>query len=229
MSRLLMTGICLVVCGMASVHAVEREGLNWDHQRYNFGHLGIDYTVYHDFKLYNTGPRPIHVDSVTIDCDCSRVDLRDSVIAPLDTVDVRVAFNTRDYFGPVTKAMWVYTDDPSVPMVQMFYSAIVGQWYDGLKPQPASLFFLPAHREVSVVISNPALDQVEVNSLEPFDSTFTASARVSAAGKDEQLEITVTPSDNLTKGTYNTCLRVGLASGRDEPMFLSIPVKIVRY
>jgi hypothetical protein len=52
---------------------------------------------------------------------------------------------------------------------------------------------------------------------------------VAAAGKGGKLEISVTPSDELTKGTYNTYLRVGLAAGREEPVFLSIPVKIVRY
>ena len=38
---------------------------------YNFGHVGLDFTVYHRYVITNVGEAPLRIDSVRANCDCT--------------------------------------------------------------------------------------------------------------------------------------------------------------
>ncbi len=197
---------------------------------FDFGHVGIDFKVFHTYSLVNRSETPIKVTRVYVSCDCSSVTVLDSLINPGDTGLFRLTFSTKDYYGPTRKSFKVFTDHPELREVEYYYESIIGQWLDAIKPSPTSLFFLPPHRTMKVTIVNPVYDQITVSIEHQYDTTFDVTLLKDNAGKRDTLELEISPHPNLEKGTYssNVTLRVDKGTA-DEPTILTIPIKIVRY
>ncbi|HUV30295.1 MAG TPA: DUF1573 domain-containing protein [Acidobacteriota bacterium] len=197
---------------------------------YDFGEIGIDFYVYHDFMLVNLSDAPVKLDSVIADCECSRVWVPDSTIMPGDTGRITLRFHSKNYYGKTSKAMQVYTDNPVSPKLEYFYLSMVGQWLMGIKPDPISVFFLPSHASRTLTISNPVLERIKLSEMEQHDDLVQIRVVQAEAGKGKSLELEVTPRDGLQKGTYESNFRVTVELGGDyEPVRMTLPVKIVRY
>ena len=123
------------------------QGLTYDEQVFDFGHVGIDFKLYHTFMYVNRTDKTVSILDLDVTCDCTTVQLSDSLIQPGDTAKFNMIFETKDYLGPTNKSFRVMTDDPTSPTLEFFYLSIVGQWYNGIKPDPVSLFFLPGKKE----------------------------------------------------------------------------------
>lgn len=204
--------------------------LVWSEQVFDFGHVGIDFKLFHTFYIANNGDTPVAITSATASCDCSHVRLVDSLIQPGDTAFLHLDFLTRNYYGPTTKSMEVTLDDPEFPEVKFFYLSTIGQWYGNLKPEPFSLFFLPGAVRKEVKLANRAFDQISWTLRDPGDSTFRIELVDSKADRGEQLALTVTPVDGLNPGTYLSSFTIHVTTADDQkPVILTIPVKIVKY
>lgn len=197
---------------------------------FDFGHVAIDFRIFHDFSLVNRSERPIKVTRVYVPCDCSSVTVLDSLINPGDTGFFRLTFSTKDYYGPTRKLFKVFTDHPDLRAVEYHYRSIIGQWLDAIKPSPTSLFFLPSHQTTKMTIPNPIYDEITVSVEHQYDTTFNITLLKDRASRGDSLELEISPHPNLKKGTYlsNVTLRVG-KEATEEPTILTIPIKIVRY
>jgi len=202
-------------------------------QMYNFGHVGIDFKLFHNYKYINVTQKPVKITKINISCDCSNVVSSDSVVQPGDTVFFKLTFDTKDLFGPTNRSFKVLTDNPQLPEIQYFTRATVGQWFYGLKPNPISIFFLPGKNLQKVTIPNRNFKSIEIKTMDLYDSTFSAKIIKGKASKNKSLEIDIVPNPNLAKGTYQTNLTLTLSksdpkSDKNEAI-LTIPIKIVRY
>jgi hypothetical protein len=207
-----------------------KPGLDNQETAFDFGHVGIDFKLFHTYALVNWSETPIKVTGIYVPCDCSSVTALDSLINPGDTGFFRLTFSTKDYYGPTRKSFKVFTDHPEIREEEYFYQSIIGQWLDYIKPSPTSLFFLPPHRTTKVVIANPSYDEITVTVEHQYDTTFNVTLLKDKAGRGDSLELEISPRPNLKKGTYgsNVTLRVDKGPA-EEPTILTIPIKIVRY
>lgn len=202
----------------------------WSEQVFDFGHVGIDFKLFHTFYIANHGDTPVAIKSATASCDCSQVRLVDSLIRPGDTAFLHLDFLTRNYYGPTTKSLVVTLDDPEFPELKFYYLSTIGQWYGNLKPEPFSLFFLPGSAGKQVKLSNRAYDQISWELRDHGDSTFRVEIVDSKGDRGEQLTLMVTPVDGLTAGTYLSSFTIHVTTAEDQkPVILTIPVKIVKY
>ncbi|MEW6049742.1 MAG: DUF1573 domain-containing protein [Candidatus Zixiibacteriota bacterium] len=224
----IMAGAGAILILASSIGA--QEGLRCDEQIYDFGHIGVDYQVYHDYKLHNPGSRPVRIDSMKVPCDCSTAQLSDSTVRPGDSVTVHVTFSTRDYYGPTSKSITLYTDGPGSPKIELFYLSNVGRWIAGLKPEPISLFFLPGHKAKKVTLTNTQFESYGLEPAGTADNLLTVSLAKSEVRKGQSSTFDVSVSDKVGAGTVNTCFRLkAVVPDIKDPVFLTIPVKIVRY
>jgi hypothetical protein len=218
----------LVVAGAALAGA--DAGLQVDEATYDFGQVGVDYQVYHNYKLFTNGTKPIRIESLKVSCDCSTAYLTDSTVRPGDTVQLELSFNTRDFYGRTSKSLTVYTNDPRMPKFELYYLSTIGQWLAGLKPEPIALFFLPGHKSKPVTITNTQFDEY---TLEPAGCAHTfvstsLSPTVVTKGQTKTFDVHV--GDDLGPGTWNSSVRVKASvKGIAEPVYITIPIKIVRY
>lgn len=221
----------LVLCGAwsASIYA-GNSALRASDNGFDFGHAGIDFKLFHTLVLLNGGQKDIMLRSANVPCECTSVQIYDTLLSPGESTKVRITLDTYSLFGPSSKQFSIQTSDPNMPKFEYPYFATVGQWSYGLKPDPINLFFLPGHPAKRVSIPNPAFDNVSMSLVDQADTVFTVMLTKPTARKGEKMELEVAPKQNLGAGTYFSSFRVRLElpSG-NSPMLLNIPVKIVRY
>lgn len=197
---------------------------------FDFGHVGIEYKLFHKFKVINSGLKRIKVDSVDVPCDCSAVRYSKEWMERGDTLDFVLTFDTKDFYGPVNRKFKIYLSVPEKKTVSLIYLANVGQWVNGLKPNPFSLFFLPTHKKKTVKIPNKFFDKISLELETQYDNSFTVEIIKAEAAKGEALELSFSPNPELGKGTYLSNFTLKVTIGEDEEAtFLTIPVKIARF
>jgi len=197
---------------------------------FDFGHVAVDFKLFHTFLLVNRSQKLIKITGVHVPCDCSAVTALDSLVQPGDTGFFRLTYSTKDDFGTTNRSFQVHTDYPKMSEVRYTYKSIVEQWLDGLKPHPTSLFFLPAHKSKKVTILNTVYDEISLAGTHQYDTSFVVTLLRDKAAKGKALELEIAPRSSLKKGSYgsNLTLRVKKSNEKD-PTILTIPIKIVRY
>jgi hypothetical protein len=78
-----------------------------------------------EFKYKNEGKRDLNIRLVKPSCGCTAVQQGSMVIKPGQESSIKASFNSSGYSGKVTKAIYVYTDDPKNSEVVVFLNADV--------------------------------------------------------------------------------------------------------
>jgi hypothetical protein len=84
--------------------------------------LGKSYPV--KFKIVNNGTAQLHIDTVSVSCDCTEPSFLKKMIAPGDSADLTVTFTPYDK-GPFSKVMVVKSNADSIFSVISFSGTIV--------------------------------------------------------------------------------------------------------
>ena len=219
-----------LLCGLLNVSSARAESLSYSEQIWDFGHVGIDFKIFHTYWIANNGTDSVHVKDVVVTCECSSVSKSDSVIAPGDTVYFKLTFETKNYYGAVNRSFEVSLDSKEIPELQFHYLATVGQWFYGVKPEPISLFFLPSHKSLTITVTNTSFDEIGTHVVEQADPYFTAQVETASASRGKAVAVEIKPSESIGPGTYKSSLTIAVETGQTEkPALLTIPVKIVRY
>ncbi len=92
---------------------------------YDFGTVLEGTVVSHTFVLTNSGDAPLTVSGVTTSCGCTTAALAKSTLAPGESVDLTVHFNSAHYQGQVQKTVYVRSDDPATPQLTLSLSGTV--------------------------------------------------------------------------------------------------------
>lgn len=205
-------------------------GISFDEQVFDFGSVGIEFKFKHSFRFYNDGQDTIRIHRVEVPCNCSSARLVDSTVLPGDTAYFQVTFNTKDLYGPTNKQIKVHSDDSLRPVMFYHYVSVVGQWFNGLKPSPISLFFRSGKTTGKLTIPNRDFDMISLAGMLPFDNTFTTIVQKSKARRGELLELEISPTDSESRGTHHTNLTLHIDTGDGaEATILTIPIKISRF
>jgi hypothetical protein len=96
-----------------------------------FGRTKQGSDLSHDFTFKNEGDADLHVKNVETSCGCTAALLSDKTVGPGRSGKLKVTFATRGYAGEVTKYIYVESDDPVQPRVQLKISADID-----VPPQP---------------------------------------------------------------------------------------------
>lgn len=91
----------------------------------NFGRVEGGKVHTAEFVLRNTGKSPLKIYAVKAGCKCLRTELVDKKIAPGGSATLYVHFDTNGYVGEFSKALTVYSSDPSQPALSMSVRARV--------------------------------------------------------------------------------------------------------
>lgn len=78
--------------------------------------------VQQTFPIQNTGTEPLLITKVVTSCGCTTADLSASIIPPGKRADLVVTFDPdyhKDAVGPVTRIVWLETNDPDMPLIEI--------------------------------------------------------------------------------------------------------------
>ena len=96
--------------------------------RWDWGDIPRTPPVQKTFPIQNTGDKPLLISSVVTSCGCTTAELSSSVIPPGERADLVVVFdpNFHETSGPVSRTIWLETNDPGNPLIELRADANVG-------------------------------------------------------------------------------------------------------
>jgi hypothetical protein len=98
---------------------------------WNFGRAKAGAELIHEFVFSNQGDAPLKIANVETSCGCTAVLLSTKRLEPGQTGKLKVTFATQGYSGEVVKYIYVESDDPVQPRIQLRVSAAID-----VPPQP---------------------------------------------------------------------------------------------
>jgi hypothetical protein len=98
---------------------------------WNFGRAKMGADLVHEFSFKNEGDAPLKIINVETSCGCTAALVSDKKVDPGKSGKIKVTFSTQGYAGEVVKYIYVETDDPAQPRVQLKITAAID-----VPPQP---------------------------------------------------------------------------------------------
>jgi len=99
---------------------------------HNFDIVAKGEVIKHAFEIRNEGDEPLEISEVKPACGCT-VARFDPMIAPGATGKVYADVDTLSFNGPIAKSVYVYTNDPKAPRIDLVVKADVRP-YVGIDP-----------------------------------------------------------------------------------------------
>jgi hypothetical protein len=131
---------------------------------YDFGSALEGTMVSHTFTIKNTGKGYLDIRGVKTSCGCTTGQPSKMHVAPGDTTDIAVSFDTHFQKGHQIRAITVYTNDPDNPQVAMTMQGIVKKQVEAV---PGEVSFGDVKRGAEET------KELVVNDLNPGRSAFS--------------------------------------------------------
>ncbi len=93
--------------------------ISFEETVYNAGDSWEGEIVSHAFSFTNTGDAELKISRVRSSCGCTASNLSSDTIAPGESGEIRASFNTRHYRGQRSQPVYVTSNDPANPTVQL--------------------------------------------------------------------------------------------------------------
>ncbi len=100
--------------------APEDASLSWD-----FGRVQAGQVVKHVFTFINTSPSLLAINAINTSCGCTVPEVKKKSLAPGESTEIEVSFNSLGYAGPVQQYVYVHTDQADNPVVKFTIKAEV--------------------------------------------------------------------------------------------------------
>lgn len=81
-------------------------------KEHDFGNVTEGDSLKHTFKVKNAGTAPLEITRVRTSCGCTAAVTKEKTVAPGQTTEIEVTFNTRGRMGPNRKTITIQTNDP---------------------------------------------------------------------------------------------------------------------
>ena len=135
-----------------------------DKPLYDFGSALEGTMVSHTFTIKNTGEGYLDIRGVKTSCGCTTGQPSSMHVAPGDTSDIAVSFDTHFQKGHQVRTITAYTNDPNNPQVAMTMQGIVKKQVEAV---PGEISFGDVKR------GTEQTKEVVVNDLNPARGTFS--------------------------------------------------------
>jgi len=194
-----------------------------------FGQIAEGDKFEHTFRFKNIGDAPLVINKVRSSCGCTAALLSSDVIGPGETGEVKTVFDSSGFSGPVSKTIYLHTNDPVQEIIRFQLSGNV-QKEIHLKPSRVQFPILTAATpsRATVTLTNKGQSTLFLSDLKTTSSEMVAELSVTRLEPEESavLEVTVTPDEGKlrfagyitlrTSSPRNPLLRIPVTGNRVE-------------
>jgi hypothetical protein len=100
-------------------------GIKLKEESWDFGRIKQGKSLVHVFKFTNSGTDILKIGRVTSSCGCTAALVSKDSLKPGEQGELKVTFNTSGYEGDITKYIYIETNDPANPRIQIGVSASI--------------------------------------------------------------------------------------------------------
>lgn len=174
---------------------------------WNFGKAKQGVVLEHEFVFKNVGDATLNIGSVETSCGCTAALVSNKIVEPGGEGRIKVSFNSAGYSGEISKFIYVESDDPGRPRLQLKVTAEIE-----VPPAPraeispysddAGLILEGEAAQASVTLSNKGELELQVD-MPQKNAAFTVKGKAVsfplkiAAGKEVTLDVKVSLANRI--------------------------------
>jgi len=183
--------ICL--CGSLAFAAPD---IKFTSPQFDFGEVYQGERVQHAFEFVNAGQDPLLIDRVHSSCGCTAVLVSEKNLAPGAKGQIKTNFDSARFRGSVSKTIYLYSNDPVKPVVQL---KIKGEVLEIIAVEPEQVNFGKVAGDQTLVAKVVLRNQGETPLTLGVPSTTAAELQAempeTTLAKDEEvsLELMLSP------------------------------------
>jgi hypothetical protein len=163
---------------------------------HDFGTILQGENVRHVFVFTNNGDTTLNVEKISSSCGCTAALASAKQLAPGESGEVQTSFDSTRFRGAVKKTVYLYTNDPAQPMIQMQLKGNVKEELT-MTPQMVNFGTVAPQKAVkaSVSLVNQGDREVRLDGLGTTAPELVArmSATVVPPGGTVSVDLTLTP------------------------------------
>jgi hypothetical protein len=139
---------------------------------FDFGQIYQNKVVNHVFTFKNTGDEVLNINEVKTSCGCTAAVTSNKTIKPGESGQIKITFNSAHRKDKQTKAIYVRSNDPDKPFIQLTIEALVKVDLDAV---PSNVFFNQVKPDQvatqEVVLKNIGQETISILSIETAQSS----------------------------------------------------------
>lgn len=125
MKKIMYSFFLIIMFTAISAFSVEKPVISFEKTIFNFGKVQQNSTVNYTFIFKNKGKAALIIDRVMRGCGCTKIKVSSKEIPAGKEGKIEVELDTEYDEGEVTKKIFVYSNDPDHPMVELAVKADV--------------------------------------------------------------------------------------------------------
>lgn len=194
--RMIHFCIMAVILMLTCLDALASPNIQFSQPQFDFGVVYQGEKVGHAFEFVNAGQDPLVIDRVRSSCGCTAVLVSEKNLAPGETGHIQANFDSSRFRGDVSKTIYLYSNDPVKPVLQL---TIKGNVRERVAVEPAQVNFgaVSAKKTLTsrVVLRNQGEQSVTLGKPSTTAKELKAeiSKHVLAEGEEVSLELMLTP------------------------------------
>ncbi|MCK4428587.1 MAG: DUF1573 domain-containing protein [candidate division Zixibacteria bacterium] len=177
--------------------------------RWDFGYIPKGGSVSHTFQVKNVGEDTLIIVKVRPGCACTMVPLSKDRLAPNESADLEVIFNSKKIRkGETTKSIQIISDDPTKPFQNLHFTARVGETNSLVKLTPEQICFDTIHQKGIVkrrlTVENISEEKLSVELIDGPKDFVDLNVEKRSLKPGEKTEITLGLKKDASQGSFRT-------------------------
>ena len=187
--------------------------------RWDFGYLPQGGTVSHIFQVKNIGEDTLLIIRVRPGCGCTTVPLFKDRLAPKETADLEVVFDSDKIRpGKTSKSIQIISNDPTKPLEELHFTANVRDTNSLVKFTPEQIYFDTVRQEKetkqTLMVENICQENLSVKLVEEPKGFVDLNVPRRSLKPGEKMEITLGLKKNVPVGGYRTSVTLDFENSK---------------
>lgn len=126
-ASILIILILFLVCFGSFILAkvIEKPRILFLRKSFNFGKMIEGEKTSTIFYFKNTGTKDLVIKKVRVSCGCTVVSLSSKILKPDEIGELKIKFDSTGLSGDIQKSVYIHSNDPENPIVQLIITGIV--------------------------------------------------------------------------------------------------------
>lgn len=193
--------LALSIC-LYTASASAAPDIKFTSTQFDFGTVLQGEEVRHAFEFVNAGEDPLVIDRVRSSCGCTAALVSEKNLAPGATGHIQTNFDSARFRGTVSKRIYLYSNDPVKPLVQL---VIKGEVLELVAVQPEQVNFGTVAGDQTLVAQVVLRNQGEKPLTLGAPSTTATELQAEmplttlASGEEVAIELMLSPKPGTTR------------------------------